>query len=90
MTAKIKDYNFMGLRKIAAAFSLLLILISIGSLAIQGLKLGLDFTGGTLIEVSYETAANVGEIRRRCNCSALWQRRRSLGPHERILPCEYR
>lgn len=64
MTDQIKDYNFMGLRKVAAAFSILLILISIGSLAFQGLKLGLDFTGGTLIEVSYESAANVGEIRK--------------------------
>jgi preprotein translocase subunit SecF len=64
MTDQIKDYNFMGLRKVASAFSILLILISIGSLAFQGLKLGLDFTGGTLIEVSYESAANVGEIRK--------------------------
>jgi preprotein translocase subunit SecF len=67
MTDQIKDYNFMGVRKIAAAFSLLLILISIGSLAIQGLKLGLDFTGGTLVEVSYENAADVGQIRRTLN-----------------------
>ena len=67
MTDQIKDYNFMGLRKVAAAFSIVLLLISIGSLAIQGLKLGLDFTGGTLIEVSYESAANVDEIRRTLN-----------------------
>ena len=67
MTDQIKDYNFMGMRKIAAAFSILLILISIGSLAFQGLKLGLDFTGGTLVEVSYENSANVGDIRRTLN-----------------------
>jgi preprotein translocase subunit SecF len=60
----VKDLNFMGVRKIAAAFSLILILVSIGSLAVQGLKLGLDFTGGTLIEVAYETSANVNEIRK--------------------------
>lgn len=63
MTDQIKDYNFMGVRKIAAAFSIILILASIASLAVQGLKLGLDFTGGTLVEVSYENAANVNEIR---------------------------
>ena len=57
----------MGVRKIAAAFSIVLILISIGSLAFQGLKLGLDFTGGTLVEVSYENSANVGDIRRTLN-----------------------
>ena len=67
MTDQIKDYNFMGLRKVAGIFSIVLLLISIGSLAIQGLKLGLDFTGGTLIEVSYESAANVDEIRRTLN-----------------------
>ena len=55
--------NFMGGRKIAAALSLALILGSIISLAVQGLKLGLDFTGGTLIEVAYEQAADVKEIR---------------------------
>ena len=62
--SEIKDLNFMGVRKIAAALSITLILISIGSLIFQGLKLGLDFTGGTLIEVAYETSANVNDIRK--------------------------
>ncbi len=60
----VKDMNFMGVRKLAAALSIALILASIGSLIFQGLKLGLDFTGGTLIEVAYETSANVNEIRK--------------------------
>ena len=60
----VKDMNFMGMRKVAAALSIALILISIGSLIFQGLKLGLDFTGGTLIEVAYETGANVNDIRK--------------------------
>lgn len=58
-----KQINFMGARKIAAALSVVLILTSIISLGIQGLKLGLDFTGGTLIEVAYENAADVNAIR---------------------------
>ena len=62
--SEIKDMNFMGMRKLAAALSIALILISIGSLIFQGLKLGLDFTGGTLIEVAYETNANVNDIRK--------------------------
>ena len=62
--SEIKDMNFMGMRKIAAALSIVLILTSIGSLIFQGLKLGLDFTGGTLIEVAYETSANVNDIRK--------------------------
>lgn len=59
----VKDMDFMGVRKIAAAFSIALLLISIGSLIFQGLKLGLDFTGGTLIEVAYEKPADITSIR---------------------------
>lgn len=61
--SEVKDYNFMGVRKPAAALSIILLLISVASLAFQGLKLGLDFTGGTLIEVSYENAASVKDVR---------------------------
>lgn len=60
-TAKI--YNFMGLRKIAAGFSLVLLLISVSSLAMNGLKFGLDFTGGSLVEVGYELGPDLNQIR---------------------------
>ncbi|MBL4607093.1 MAG: protein translocase subunit SecF [Pseudomonadales bacterium] len=59
-----KEFDFMGKRKLAAAFSILLLIISIASLAVQQLSLGLDFTGGTLIEVGYQHPANLSEIRR--------------------------
>lgn len=55
--------DFMGKRKIAMAFSALLILASIVSLVSQGLALGLDFTGGTLIEVSYQQGVELKPIR---------------------------
>lgn len=58
-----KIYNFMGHRKIAIVLSTLLILVSLGSLGYQGLKFGLDFTGGTLVEVGYETPADLTKIR---------------------------
>lgn len=58
-----KVLNFMGKRKIATAFSVVLILISIGSLFTNGLKFGLDFTGGTLVELGYENSANLEAIR---------------------------
>ena len=60
---KVTTIPFMAMRKIVAAFSILLILISIGSLATKGLQFGLDFTGGTLIEVAYEKAPDLDEIR---------------------------
>lgn len=58
-----RDFNFMGARRIAAALSIILLLVSIGSLAINGLKLGLDFTGGSLVEVSYERPVELERVR---------------------------
>ncbi|WP_417533916.1 protein translocase subunit SecF [Marinobacterium stanieri] len=58
-----KIYNFMGVRKLALAFSLILMLISIGSLAVNGLKFGLDFTGGSLVEIGYEQPADLEQVR---------------------------
>ncbi len=61
---KINDtVKFMRLRIPALVFSSLLILASIGSLAVNQLNWGLDFTGGTLIEVGYPDSANLEEIR---------------------------
>lgn len=56
-------YNFMGIRKLALAFSLILMLVSIGSLAVNGLKFGLDFTGGSLVEIGYDQAADLEQVR---------------------------
>ncbi|MFQ3250906.1 protein translocase subunit SecF [Glaciecola sp.] len=55
--------NFMKLRVPAMIFSTLLIIASIVSLAVNQLNWGLDFTGGTLIEVGYEQPANLEAIR---------------------------
>ena len=58
-----KVINFMGLRKVAALFSLCLILASAGSLFVQQLDWGLDFTGGTLVEVYYSETVDLQGIR---------------------------
>lgn len=55
--------NFMGIRHAAFALTVLLILASLASLAVKGLNFGLDFTGGTLIELSYEQPAQLDEVR---------------------------
>ena len=55
--------NFMSKRKLAMVFSIVLIIISIGSLATKGLNLGIDFTGGYLIEAGYQTDVKLDEVR---------------------------
>ncbi len=55
--------NFMGQRKLAMFFSLVLLLASIASLATRQLNWGLDFTGGTLVEAHYSELAPLNEIR---------------------------
>ncbi len=53
----------MKLRKTAMIISAVLLLLSMASLATKGLSLGLDFTGGTLLEVSYQEPADIQKIR---------------------------
>lgn len=53
----------MGVRHIAFAITLILTVASIASIAVKGFNFGLDFTGGTLIELSYTEAAAVSEVR---------------------------
>jgi preprotein translocase subunit SecF len=57
------EIQFMSKRHLAAVFSILLIISSIGSLVYQGLNFGIDFTGGTMIELGYETAADLNQLR---------------------------
>ena len=58
-----RQFNFMGGRKIAMTFSTLLILISLGSLFTRGLNVGIDFTGGTVIELGYPQTVDLQPIR---------------------------
>ena len=59
-----KVIDFMGQRKLALAFSTVLLLVAIGSLATKQLNWGLDFTGGTLVEVHYSETADLNAIRK--------------------------
>lgn len=58
-----KVYNFMALSKMTFFMSVALILFSAFTLATKGINFGLDFTGGTLIEVHYEEPADLESIR---------------------------
>ena len=57
------NFDFLGKRKIALIGSSVLLIASLFSLAASGLKLGIDFTGGTLLEVGYKQAVSLSETR---------------------------
>jgi len=63
MSMKKIQFNFMGMRRVTSIVSALLIIFSISTLSYQGLNLGVDFTGGTLVEVGYPEAVNLDKLR---------------------------
>ena len=56
-------FDFMGQRRMALIFSSVLLIVSLASLAIRQLEFGIDFTGGTLIEVGYQQPADIDRVR---------------------------
>lgn len=58
-----RQFDFMGKRRLAFAISGVMLLVSIASLLLQQLNLGLDFTGGTLVEVRYAAAPTLDAVR---------------------------
>ena len=57
------NIDFMGQRKLAMIFSGILLLVSVISFGVRGLNFGIDFTGGTIIEVGYPESADLAQIR---------------------------
>lgn len=58
-----KTYNFMGKRLPFLGLSLILFLASLGILFTKGLNFGIDFAGGTLVQIKYDKAAPIDNIR---------------------------
>ncbi|MBU1330850.1 MAG: protein translocase subunit SecF [Gammaproteobacteria bacterium] len=58
-----RTINFMGVRNLAFAMTVVLTLVAIAAVAFKGLNFGLDFTGGTQIELGYEQPADLGKVR---------------------------
>ena len=56
-------FQFMKYRKIAGIASIIIFSVSVLSLTFRGLSLGLDFSGGTLVEVTYEMPVDLESIR---------------------------
>jgi len=59
----LRTINFMGVRNVAFAFTMFLTALALFSCFHKGLNYGLDFTGGTLIELTYEHPADLGKVR---------------------------
>ena len=57
------NIDFLAWRKLALIVSSIFLVVSISSLFIKGLNWGLDFTGGTLVELSYPNGAEIDSIR---------------------------
>ena len=57
------NFRFMAWRRLAFGVSLTLMLISVVSLAVRGLNWGLDFSGGTLIEIGFEAPVDPEDVR---------------------------
>ena len=58
-----RDHDFVGKRKTAAIFSLIMVLCSIALFIFRGPTWGIDFTGGTEVHIEFETGVEISEVR---------------------------
>jgi len=67
-----RTFNFMGKSKIAMILSVILVLASYALLATKGLNYGVDFAGGTIVQVKYDTVAPIKEMRNKLKGNELF------------------
>ena len=67
-----KTFNFMGKSKFTMILSIVLILASFAILASRGLNYGVDFAGGTIVQVKYDTKAPIDEMREKLKSNTLF------------------
>ena len=57
------NIDFLRWRKLAMGWSIAVLLIAVGALLVRGMSLGLDFTGGTVLEVQYPQPMEIPKVR---------------------------
>ena len=67
-----RTFDFMSKSKIAMAFSIILVLASYAVLATKGLNYGIDFAGGTVVQVKYDTKAPINAMREKLKSNKLF------------------
>jgi len=67
-----RTFDFMSKSKLAMIFSIILVVASYAILAIKGLNYGVDFAGGTIVQVQYDKAAPIHEMRARLKANTLF------------------
>lgn len=68
-----KIYNFLGKGKIFFTASFVLFFLAIGIIAVKGFSFGIDFTGGSVVQVKYATTAPIDNIRKALEKNALFK-----------------
>jgi len=62
--SKVTTIDFLGARRAAAVFSSVIIACAIALLVMRGLNFGIDFTGGTLVEIEYAAPVELDNVRK--------------------------
>ncbi len=68
-----KTFNFMGKSKFAMVLSIVLVLASYAVLMTKGLNYGVDFAGGTIVQVKYDTKAPIQAMREKLKANKLFK-----------------
>ena len=61
---KVTHFDFLGKRRIPIVLSIILVVLTTVTLFVRGLNFGLDFTGGTLVELEYAAPVETAEVRK--------------------------
>ncbi len=80
-----KIIDFVGIRKYTIGLSMLLVVLSLVGIALKGFNFGIDFTGGTLVEVSFQQPVNPEQLRAQLKAKGLEARVQNFGSAQEVV-----